>query len=84
MDVNNKINKILGTDTSNTGTKMTGISRQRITDSFATSNFKINPQNTLAQLRNLLDKIPEVKAAKGQIQLEFVDGQKANLNLNYR
>jgi len=47
------------------------------------TNFNINPQHVVEEIRKLLDKLPEVKNAKGTINVTFADGKTSTLNLSY-
>ena len=50
---------------------------------FDGGNLNINPHRVVAEIQKLLDKLPEVKNAKGSLNVTFIDGKKSTLNLSY-
>ena len=46
-------------------------------------NLNINPQHVVTEIQKLLDRLPEVKNAKGSLNVTFADGRKSTLNLSY-
>jgi hypothetical protein len=71
-----KINKILGNNPLQTGNLIRPEHRR--------NNFNINPQNVLVQLKQLFDKLPEIKEAKGNLTVNFADGTKKTLQVYYK
>lgn len=45
--------------------------------------FNMNPEKIVLELRKLLDRMPEVKKATGNLNIEFADGTKRVLKLVY-
>lgn len=48
------------------------------------SNFNVNPTDIVQKIKQVLDKLPEVKKAQGHIVIELADGKKTTVNLQYR
>jgi hypothetical protein len=69
-----KINKILGPSPNYRG-QVSGFSR---------SNFNINPNKVLMDIQRLLDNVPEIKSAKGNLTVQFQDGKTTTLKLDYK
>lgn len=69
-----KINKILGNQP-NYNSQVSGFSR---------SNFNINPNKVMNDLQRLMDNIPEIKKARGNLTVEFQDGNTTTLKLDYK
>jgi hypothetical protein len=89
FNTNDKIDKILG----NGQGRGNGLPRQGMGfgngmgpgqgATLQNTNFNINPKNVIMEIQRLLDKLPEVKKASGNINIEFTDGKKGNFNIKY-
>ncbi len=84
FDVDNKIGKILGNNQGPMSGQ--GLGRQR-GNGFGqvqrNVNININPQQIVQDIQRLLDKLPEVKKAKGTLTVEFSNGKRSTLHLTY-
>jgi hypothetical protein len=70
-----KINKILGTGP---------VIKNPLRPEHTKTNFNVDPNRVLQQIKGLLDRLPEVKKAQGNIVIELSDGKKTTLNIQYR
>jgi len=45
---------------------------------------KANTRQVISEIRSLLDKLPDVKKAEGELEIEFVDGTKGKFKVYYK
>ena len=51
---------------------------------FTNKNLNVSPNAVVSRLQKVLDAMPEVKSAKGNLNVEFEDGSKSNVKLLYK
>lgn len=83
FDTNEKIGKILGTPQGQGRGLGFGKGAGPLHKGLKRDNFNINPNNVLFELQKLLDRLPEVKSAKGSLTIKLADGQVKTLKLEY-
>ena len=73
-----KIDKILGNK------PLQPVTGNLIRPEHRRNNFNINPQHVLVELKQLFNKLPEIKQAKGTLTVDFADGTKKTLQVYYK
>ena len=80
MDTNDRINRMLG----NGKGQGVGLPRQGL--GFGRTQgpgVGFKKTNVITQIQNILNKLPEVKKAKGTLTVDFADGQKSTFQISY-